>query len=214
MRSVVFANNQYYHIYNRGVDKRKIFMNKEDYNRFLLAIKFLNQKETIGSIRDFLALQKPDSWNSRSRASGKPLVDIVVYCLLPNHYHFILKQLQENGISAFLHRLGTSYSNYFNRKYKRSGVLFQGKFKAKHIDSDEYLIWLSAYIHMNSEIHRISKASNYKYSNYNTSRSRASGRGMVLDNFKTLKDYQKYCQDLVLVWQNKKAMQKYILESP
>jgi len=74
------------------------------------------------------------------------LVDVVCYCLNSNHYHMILKQKSNDGIKKFMHKLGTSYTMYFNKKLKRSGSLFQGKFKSIHIDSNEYLLYLSAYV--------------------------------------------------------------------
>jgi len=77
------------------------------------------------------------------------LVEIIVYCLNPNHYHIILRQVSEGGVSKFMLKLSSGYSSYFNKKNKRSGSLFQGRFKAVHIDSNEYLLYLSAYVNKN-----------------------------------------------------------------
>lgn len=90
-------------------------------------------------------------------SSGSKLVNIVVYCLNPNHYHSILKQKQGNGIANFMHKLSTSYTNYFNCKHKRSGSLSQGRFKSVHIDSNEYLLYLNAYVNGNNFIHKHNK---------------------------------------------------------
>ena len=83
------------------------------------------------------------------------LVDIVCYCLNPNHYHMILRQRTDNGISEFMKRIGTGFTQHFNFRYKRSGALFQGKFKAKHVNSNKYLLHLSAYVNLNNEVHKI-----------------------------------------------------------
>ena len=77
------------------------------------------------------------------------LVEIVAYCLNPNHYHLIVKQISEKGIERFMQKIGTGYTNYFNKRYERSGALFQGKFKSIHIDSNEYLLHLSVYVFEN-----------------------------------------------------------------
>lgn len=81
---------------------------------------------------------------------GLPLVDIAAYCLMPNHYHFLIQETAENGISKFMQKLITAYSMYFNKRYERSGPLFSGVFKARHIDSDRYLKHAFSYIHLNS----------------------------------------------------------------
>ena len=94
------------------------------------------------------------------------LVEIICYCLNPNHYHFILKQLTENGISKFFHKLEMGYAKYFNYKYNRSGSLFQGTFQAKHIDTNEYLLWLSGYVNGNVKIHKIAEAKDWAWSSY------------------------------------------------
>ncbi|MBI2454258.1 MAG: transposase [Parcubacteria group bacterium] len=162
MRKDSFANGEFHHIYNRGVDKRNIFLGPGDLDRFLESIKFFNSTEPIGSIRDIKELlansQTSDIWEKRKR-----LVDIVCYCLNPNHYHLLLLQHVNNGISEFIKRLGGGYTKFFNEKHDRSGVLFQGKFKSIRISSNEYLLHLSSYINLNNQIKgnpsRLSKSS-------------------------------------------------------
>lgn len=149
MREIDFANNEYYHIYNRGTDKRKIFFNKSDYFRFLHNLyEFNNEKPAIQFSRSSQDVRGSAS-NIGKGGSQKKLVNIICFCLMPNHFHLILEQLTDDGISRFMHKLGTGYAMSFNIKYKRSGVLFQGKFKAVHIKNEEYLIHLSRYIHLN-----------------------------------------------------------------
>lgn len=146
-RSVKFVENEFYHVYNRGVEKRDIFLDRDDIERFLMSIQVLNSIDPIGSLYEL---------SFKEKQLGDPvskLVDVVAYCLNPNHYHLLLKQVSENGISKFMHRLGISHTLYFNEKNKRSGVLFQGKFKAIHANNNEYLLHLSAYINLNYKVH-------------------------------------------------------------
>jgi putative transposase len=144
-RKISLVNDEYYHILNRGVDKREIFMNDEDRYRFLHNLYEFNDKNYV--INPFS--RRVDTCGHPVATSERnKLVEIICFCLMPNHFHFILKQLQENGISKFMHKLGQGYSHYFNGKYDRSGALFQGKFKSVHVSSDEQLTHLSRYIHV------------------------------------------------------------------
>ena len=143
MRKIKFSTGEYYHIYNRGVEKRDIFLENSDFWRFLAGMRELNNDDTIRNFgRRYLS-------KANLRSEGKELVGIVCYCLMPNHFHFILHQLEDKGISKFMHKMGTAYTKYFNLKHERSGVLFQGTFQAKHIENEQYLLHLSRYIHLN-----------------------------------------------------------------
>jgi len=151
MKRPVFENDCYYHVYNRGVDKRDVFLDDEDYWRFVFSLdEFNDENSTLNILRRL-------NVNEGNRISFKPeknedkekLVEVVCYCLMPNHYHFILRQIKKGGISKFMQKLGIGYTNYLNQKIERSGVLFQGKFKAALIDKDSYLNYLRAYIHLN-----------------------------------------------------------------
>jgi len=164
MRKFEFQTGEFYHIYNRGVDKREVFLDKWDYVRFLKSLREFNndsiyEQRVYARNRELMGLSP--------EASGlSPLVEFITYCLNPNHFHFLLKQLRDNGIRIFMHKLGTGYTCYFNQKYNRSGSLFQGPFKAIHIKSDSYLLWLSGYINGNAEIHKIAKAENWVWGSY------------------------------------------------
>ncbi len=150
-RKIPFINNEYYHIYNRGVDKRETFLDKNDFLHFLDGIKEFNRPETIGSLYENSFRKSEPSLGSKA----SKLVDIIAFCINPNHFHIILKQNSDKGIEKFMQKLGTSYTKYFNNKNKRSGALFQDKFKAKHIDNNEYLLYISAYVNLNNKIHHI-----------------------------------------------------------
>ncbi len=153
MRKDPLITNQYYHIYNRGVDKRDIFMNKADLNRFALSVRKFNVVEPIGSIKD-LMLKKPEDSDVQR---PNPLVSIVCFCFNPNHFHFIIKQEVDGGISEFLKRLLGGYTKYFNLIHKRNGALFQGRFKSNLIDDDAYFLKIRPYVHLNYLVHEIPK---------------------------------------------------------
>lgn len=117
-----FEDGAYYHVYNRGNRKQQIFFSNRDYERFLE--KIIEYKK-------------------------KYPVEILSYCLMPNHFHFLIQQLPASSISKFMSDLCNSHSRYLNVKYEFVGSLFQGRFKAKRVDTDEYLVHLSRYIHLN-----------------------------------------------------------------
>lgn len=146
MRRITFAEGEYYHLYNRGVDKRRVFMSPVDYKRFLAYLLAVNSRITL-PIRHAVTtkdLQGLALENGRER-----IVAIGAYCLMPNHFHLYVTQLTDGGISKFMQRLQTAYSMYFNEKYERTGALFQGTFKAEHVDRDAYAKYLFSYIHLN-----------------------------------------------------------------
>lgn len=137
---------EYYHIYNRGVEKRTTFLDESDHFRFILGMSEFNGTRPVCHLDRYDLKKVPED---KSGEAEEKLVEIVCYVLMPNHYHLILKQTKENGISKFMQKLGTGYTKYFNKRYQRSGVLFQGVYKRKHIPDDEYLLHLSRYIHLN-----------------------------------------------------------------
>lgn len=151
MRNISFANGEFYHVYNRGTDKRIVFSDESDVDRFMQSMEVFNTIEPIGSI---LQLGNRTSKQKSEKVDEGRLVNFVAYCLNPNHYHFILEQLVDDGVSMFMKRIGGGYTKYFNEKYKRSGVLFQGRYKVIHIDSNEYLLHSSAYVNLNDRVHQ------------------------------------------------------------
>ncbi|MDQ5971384.1 MAG: REP-associated tyrosine transposase [Patescibacteria group bacterium] len=153
MRKDPLINNNYYHIYNRGVDKRDIFMTKQDLNRFVLSVKEFNTSKPTKSLKE--RVSKKSGVGPLEKSS--PLVSIVCYCFNPNHFHFILKQNVDGGISEFLKRLLGGYTTYFNKVYNRTGALFQGRFKSHLIKNDQYFLKIRPYVNINYLIHDIPK---------------------------------------------------------
>jgi putative transposase len=155
MRKDPLITGLYYHIYNRGVDKRDIFMNKADLDRFALSVKEFNVVKPIGSIKERLVELKLKA--SSGVQHPQPLVSIVCYCFNPNHFHFILKQEVDGGISEFFKRLLGGYTNYFNLTHQRNGSLFQGRFRSNLIDDNAYFLKIRPYVHLNYLVHDIPK---------------------------------------------------------
>jgi len=139
-RKFSFTPGEYFHVYNRGNSKQKIFFDKSDYYRFIALLFVVNSTKPF----KFLFLKDPYVFDR-----GEQIVSIGAYCLMPNHYHLLLMPRTETGLSKFMQRLSTGYSMYFNNKYDRTGALFEGRFKAELATNDEYLKYLYAYIHLN-----------------------------------------------------------------
>ncbi len=140
-----------YHVLNRGVDKRQIFMDKQDYLRFIHNLYEFNNKEKVEStfykFRDFDASGKMTV--GKNKKPREPLVDILTFCLMPNHYHLMLSPRVENGISQFMQKVNMGYSKYFNQKHERVGTLFQGPYKHLPVIDEIHYLHLPFYIHLN-----------------------------------------------------------------
>lgn len=217
MRKTEFANGEFYHIYNRGVDKRVVFLDDDYYQRFLMSLKEFNCVNPLGSLYEKYLRDKNGGSTSIMEVEP-PLVEIVAYCLNPNHYHLIVRQLEEKGIEKFMQRLGTAYTMFFNRRNQRSGSLFQGRFKSIHIDSNEYLLYLSAYVNKNNFIHGYGN-SDWKYSSlveYKFPKVQPSERicspESVLSQFENIAGYMEFLENNALYLKSKKEESRYLLE--
>lgn len=153
MRKIQFTGEYLYHIYNRGVEKRNVFLETQDYFRAIHDLYEFNDEQHA----TLLYYKKPllDSYEAKphsinfERHKRNPIVEILVFALMPNHYHFLIRQKREHGIRDFMHRFGTGYTMYFNKKYEHSGSLFEGPFKAIRIEQEAHFIHLPFYIHAN-----------------------------------------------------------------
>ena len=143
IRKVSFVPGEYYHIYNRGNSKQKIFHDKQDYERFIGLLYACNNQE------NFKIFNIPKGQGLFSIDISKKLVDIGAYVLIPNHFHILITQGENGDISKFMQKVSTAYVIYYNKKYKRTGGLFEGKFKSQHAGNDRYLKYLFSYIHLN-----------------------------------------------------------------
>ncbi len=153
MRRVEFVPQNFYHVYNRGVDKRTIFQNHNDYLRFYTSLFVFNDENYKGLFGlDVPAILREfgDQVTKRSDLVTNPLVNVVSFCLMTNHFHLMLEEVSSGGITRFMHRLATGYVEYFNKKYDRTGRLFEGSFKAVLVKRDAQFEHLPRYIHLNA----------------------------------------------------------------
>ncbi|MEI6660029.1 MAG: transposase [bacterium] len=149
LRKDPFITGEYYHIYNRGVDKRVIFKSAQDFKRFMISL-YLSNSEKSFRIKDIIKNQNKSHQDLFFVDTDKKIVSVGAWCLMSNHFHILVRQEIDGGISRFMKKLGTSYSMYFNMKYERTGALFGGLFKSKLVGNDDnYLRQLLAYIHLN-----------------------------------------------------------------
>lgn len=136
-------------MYNRGVEKRDIFMDDQDYAVFLHLLKYYLSPIDPKGIHPLMEFQNFIIVRPRPLANIEKEVNLIEYCLMPNHFHLILQQISVEGVTKLLRRIATTYAMYFNRRYKRVGYLFQGPYKAVLVENDSYLLHLSRYIHLN-----------------------------------------------------------------
>ncbi len=201
-RKTVLATGEVYHLFNRGNAYRPIFFNLRDYQRFLKALAFYRYPSPPLRLSKYLLLsrEKREELENQLIKKGSYLVEIFCFCLMPNHYHFLAKQKQEGGIAKYLSQLQNSYSRYFNVKRKKAGSVFQGHFKAKRVETEEQLIHLSRYIHLNPYSSYVVKLTEdlktYPWSSFpdylGEEKHSFLEKKLILDLFKGSEDYQRF----------------------
>src|SRR3989344_2633670 len=151
IRNGLLAPGEYYHICNRGVNKQTIFHDTRDYIRFLFLIIYFQSPEIFQNITRYIDLfVKHRMFNINvEKIIKKRTVELVAFCIMPNHFHLILKEVEEGGISSYMQRVLNAYGKYYNTKYERSGHVFQGPYRLVHIEDDRQMLHTSAYIHRN-----------------------------------------------------------------
>jgi len=202
-RKTILVNNEIYHVYNRGVEKRPLFLTKWDYNRFLEIVNYYRFINCPVKYSYFKLLSTEDKQKvlKNLEVSSKKWVDILAFCIMPNHVHFLLKQLEENGISKFMAKTQNSFSHFFNVKHERVGHLFQGAFKAVRIESDKQLVHVSRYIHLNpvtSYLIKFNELETYEYSSYPEYLDNSEGFcniKFIFSFFKDKEEYKKFVKD-------------------
>lgn len=204
MRLELTGEGEYFHIYSRGVDKRLTYHATRDYERFILTMFAVRSESTVPNLsrihsdQHLMLIKKVEEINELIEGD-KRLVEIICFCLMPNHFHLILKEVVPGGISKFMQRLGNGYTKYFNKKYGRTGYLFGSSFQSIHIDHNDYLLYLSRYIHRNPKTSLRTKdhLEGYPWSSYQDYlRENRWGNGLnpavILEQFKNQKEYQNY----------------------
>lgn len=205
-RKVIFANDQIYHVFNRGIDRKPTFTNTRAYERAIQTVSFYQFAKPPIRLSKYLISSVDQRYEimENLRKNHPPLCEIIAFCLMPNHFHFILKQKIQKGISIFTSNLTNSYSKYFNVRNQRVGPVFQGIFKAVLVESDEQLIHLSRYIHLNpvtSYIIKPEELENYPWSSYReyikATNGQISSPDIVLKQFPSREAYKKFVIDQV-----------------
>jgi len=213
-----------YHIINRGVDGRKIFSTNQDYSRFILGLEFFNDKELIDLWSLIFAKEVTkegqtllsEKLENQRKNKSEPIVEIMAFALMPNHYHLILREITLGGISLFLQKMG-GYVTYFNKQYNRTGALFQSRYKCVEIKTDAQLFVVFNYVHTNpveliepmwknQQVESFDKAKNflenYKWSSYRdyigvSTFSNVTSRNFFLKLFRHEKNCQKEIEDWI-----------------
>lgn len=202
-RAVIFRNGYVYHLFNRGVERRPIFFTARDYERFVSLVEYYRFHRVSKSYSHYLALSLADRTAFRRMLEQSPTaVDVLAYCLMPNHFHILVKQNTDGGIHRFLSNVANGYAKYINAKRKRVGPLYQGPFKAVLAETDEQLIHLSRYIHINPIVSNIiteKELAAYPWSSFpeyvgHTAQPFADTRE-ILHRFKNNQAYKKFVYD-------------------
>lgn len=207
-RKIPFVNQNYYHIFNRGVEKRRIYLIGRDYKRFIDSMFYYQ----YSGIKPKFSRFDP----KKDKLKNKKLVRIAAYCLMPNHFHLLIKQLEDGGISKFMGQLCNSYTKYFNTKNERIGPLLQGNFKSVWVESTEQLLHVSRYLHLNPYVAGLlNKESFYPYSSlqeYIQGETGVLNNELVLDQFETANQYKTFVFDQLDYGRNLELIKHYILD--
>ena len=203
-RVIPLVKGQIYHIFNRSIDRKPIFRRKHDNDRVMDTLNFYRFSDVPIRLSYFLRWsedQKSKTLNMLKK-EGKVIVSILGFCLMPNHFHLLLRQESEGGISTFLSQFQNSFTRYFNTRYTRTGHLFEGQFEAVRIETEEQLIHVSRYIHLNLYTSYIVKTfkdlTSHPYSSfaeYLGTREGFCTKKTILSHFKNSKDYRNFVFD-------------------
>jgi len=204
-REIPLISNLIYHVVNRGIASQPIFTDRHDYLRMLHTIIFYQNDQPPLRYSFFIrqTADKRENILSNLHKNRTLLVDVVSYCLMTNHVHLLLIQRLDNGISKFMSQIANSYTKYYNTKYNRKGPIFQGKFKAVRIATDEQLLHVSRYIHLNPYtsfvVKYLSQLETYPYSSLqeylNLQSNGFCEKGIILNQFRNLATFKQFMFD-------------------
>lgn len=204
-RKTPLINNEVYHILNRGISFQPTFSNKREYQRAVQTIFYYQNIQPPLKYSRFLSLSNEKRFEilKRLKKQRKFLVEVIAYCLMTNHFHLLLRQVEDSGISKFVSNFTNSHTRYSNTRNERKGPLFQGKFRAVRIESDEQLLHVSRYIHLNPYssyvIRSLKELEDYPYSSFpeyiGKSKNKLCDKDVVLDQFDNSESYKKFVFD-------------------
>lgn len=217
MRKEPYSIGSYVHVIKRGTRGLPIVKDEGDRQRFVLMLRHLNDQfypnnwfEDLREANLMRSFTRPTHWPPQNR-----LVEIICFCLVDNHFHLLLKEIIESGISAFMKRLGIAMTKYFNEKYKEKGSLFQSSFRSRTVDEDEYFQYVSAYIQVKNSLDLLPGglksatknfnqafkwAENYSYGSlgeFMGVRKRMITNPELLAEIFTPKEYKEFCRDFI-----------------
>ena len=205
-RRTPIVTGEVYHTFNRSIARQPFFLNVRGYSRAIELINFYSyvQPSLRFSHYNRLPLKEKADFLKDLKNKGRKQIQLFAFCLMPNHIHFLMKELEKNGISRFMSNFQNSYAKYFNLKNDRTGSLFQSMFKAVRIESDEQLIHVCRYIHLNPLTSYIIKdfdvLENYpwsSYSEYFKENSDLVDTSLISGFFPSIKEFEKFTSDQV-----------------
>lgn len=204
-----FVNDHVYHIYNRGVAKQVIFHDDQDYHHFLSTLSFYLEESPETKFSAVSQEKRPEVLSKNPKNS---LIEILAYCLMPNHFHLLVKQSLDEGITTLMRRSLNSYTRAYNTRYNRVGTAFQGRFSVVLVENDEQLLHLSRYIHLNPFVAKlVGQPKDYIWSSYNNNYLQNQSSRLCHPKFvlsiagsseqyqKFVEDYASYAQDLAFI---------------
>lgn len=204
-RNQPLVTNETYHVFNRSVGRLPIFLTQKDYKRAMEVISFYIYSKPPIRFSHYNRLPKDSKKDflENLEKNCKKQIEILAFCLMPNHFHFLLKQIEPNGISNFIRNFQNSYAKYFNTKTQRSGALFQSMFKAVRMESDEQFLHVARYIHLNPAtsylIQNVSELEKYNWSSYplylDSQNSEIINKEAVLNFFPSLQKFKEFTLD-------------------
>ncbi len=203
MREIPILADNYYHVYNRGNLKQLLFHDKADHARFLFLLLHLQSpvvlSQTCRYIKKYLKSGKFDvSEDYIKQIKQEKFVEIINFCIMPNHFHITVRSLTEDGISKYMHRVSSAYAKYFNARYEKTGHVFQGTYKARLVLDDRQLTYLSAYIHRNPHEIKVweGRSEEYPWSSYQDYQiNRWDGLlqpRVITETFRSFQDYHHF----------------------
>ncbi len=202
IRRVVLANNQIYHILNRSLQRIPIFQNTKEKKRIINLINYYSFKNRPCKFSRYKQFSKErrEKIILELNPGRKKRVEIICYCLMPNHFHLLVKQAQDNGITRFMCDLQNSYVRYYNIKHNRKGPLFESQYKAIRISNEEQLLHVSRYIHLNPYsgyvVKNINELINYEWSSFkeylNLTTQELCNKNIILNKFNNPEKYKQF----------------------
>ena len=196
MRKIPLVNDGIYHVFSKSIAKYVIFRMDDEYDRMKALLSYYNVRKPAVSFSSFLLLRDKEKFYQRYRSSEEQIVKIIAYCFMPTHIHLILKQITEDGISIFMQNILNSYTRYFNTNTKRKGPLWESRFKNVMVNTDEQLMHLTRYVHLNPvTAYLTDNPTKWKYSSMNEFTGRIKAENNICEFSDLMEvDFEKYIE--------------------